>query len=53
MAKQELLDFLRTVNSEYEKADAHSAAEKALLKYINGPEITEALNRAKEPWWYE
>jgi hypothetical protein len=52
--KEELLSVLRRISDE-EGGDpeaSHGEAEKALLKFINDPEISAAWDDAAQFFWY-
>lgn len=53
MTKQELIEKLKqivTTNDREDFESSHMEADKALLEYINDPEVTEAFNSVER--WY-
>lgn len=54
MSKDELLTILRRIADEAggDPEGSHTEGEKALLAFVNDPEITEAWNDASQFWWY-
>lgn len=50
MTKEELLEFLKSCAEDSDNESAHSAADEALLRYIDDPEITAAYTQIEK--WY-
>jgi hypothetical protein len=50
MTKEPLLTLLRGLAEVYDVEMAHVEADKALLKYVNDAEITEAFQNIRK--WY-
>lgn len=51
LKKDDLLKILSKCNDGFDTSELHIQADKALIKFINDPEITEAYNKIYK--WYD
>ena len=54
MSKPELIAILQKIADENggDQEASHGLGEKALLEFVNDPEITAAWKDAAQFWWY-
>jgi len=54
LTKPELIAILKKIAEESggDQEASHGVGEKALLSFVNDPEITEAWKDASQFWWY-
>lgn len=54
MTKEELIAVLKDIADHhgYDPEASHVDGERALLKFVNDPEITAAWKAAEKFWWY-